>query len=194
MYPNLYYVFKELFGVKWQWLQIFNMFGLMVAVAFIAAAIVISKELQRKELGLLSPREEMITVGKPASVWDLVINGLVGFIFGYKLFGVIFSKTADITAQEYIFSKQGNILGGLVLAVLLAGLKYWDADKHKLKEPERRSVRIWPHDRVGDIIVLGLIFGILGAKLLMHLKTGIALLQIRLELFFRLQALHFMEV
>ena len=26
-------------------------------------------------------------------------------------------------------------------------------------------MRIWPHDRVGDIIVLGLIFGILGAKL-----------------------------
>jgi prolipoprotein diacylglyceryltransferase len=32
-------------------------------------------------------------------------------------------------------------------------------------------VRIWPHDRVGDIIILGLIFGILGAKLFDNLEN-----------------------
>ena len=64
MYPNLYYVFKDWFGVKWNGLSFLNTFGLMVAMGFVAAAIVLSKELQRKEKqGLLSPREEMITVG-----------------------------------------------------------------------------------------------------------------------------------
>jgi prolipoprotein diacylglyceryltransferase len=166
MYPHLYYVFKDWFGVEWHKLEFLNTFGLMVAVAFAAAAWVISKELQRKEKqGLLTSREETIMVGKPASVADLALNAAVGFVFGYKIIGLLFSKPADVNAQDYIFSKQGNIVGGILIAALLAGLKWWDANKQKLAQPERRTVRIWPHDRVGDIIVLGLIFGILGAKL-----------------------------
>jgi len=148
------------------------MFGLMVALAFVAAALVLNRELQRKEKqGLLLPREEMITVGKPASIFDLLINGLVGFVFGFKLFGFFIGKPEGIDAQTYIFSSQGNFLGGLLIGGLLAGLKWWDKNKQKLKEPERRNVRIWPHDRVGDIIILGLIFGIIGAKLFDNLEN-----------------------
>jgi prolipoprotein diacylglyceryltransferase len=166
MYPNLYYVFKDWFGVEWKNLAFLNTFGLFVALAFIAAAVVLSAELKRKEkLGLLLPREEMITVGKPASMLDIFLNGITGFIFGYKLFGLFFSKPPDVNAQDYIFSSAGNIPGGLVVAIVLAGLKWWEKNRQKLKTPERRAVRIWPHDRVGDIIILGLIFGILGAKL-----------------------------
>ncbi len=166
MYPNLYYVFKDWFGVEWKNLAFLNTFGLFVALAFVAAAVVLSAELKRKEkLGLLLPREEMITVGKPASMMDIFLNGLTGFIFGYKLFGLFFSKPPEVNAQDYIFSIEGNIPGGLLVAAALAGLKWWEKNKQKLKAPERRAVRIWPHDRVGDIIILGLIFGILGAKL-----------------------------
>lgn len=166
MYPNLYYVFKDWFGVEWKNLAFLNTFGLFVALAFVAAAVVLSAELKRKEkLGLLLPREEMITVGKPASMMDIFLNGITGFIFGYKLFGLFFSKPPEVNAQDYIFSTEGNIAGGLLIAALLAGLKWWEKNKQKLKTPERRTVRIWPHDRVGDIIILGLIFGILGAKL-----------------------------
>jgi len=166
MYPNLYYVFKDWFGVEWNALKILNTFGLMVALAFIAAAVVISSELKRKEkLGLLQPREEMIVVGKPASIMDILINALVGFLFGYKLLGLLISKAPQVNAQEYIFSREGNILGGLALGAVMAFLKWSDKNKQKLKTPERRAVRIWPHDRVGDIIILGLVFGILGAKL-----------------------------
>ena len=49
MYPNLYYVFKDWFGVEWKALSFLNTFGLMVAVAFVAAAIVLTSELKRKE-------------------------------------------------------------------------------------------------------------------------------------------------
>ena len=144
----------------------------MVAVAFVAAAVVLTKELRRKEKqGLLTPREEVITVGKPASFSELLINGLAGFLFGYKLFGLFFDKPEDVNAQEYIFSKSGSLLGGLVLAIFLIGLKWYEKNKQKLKEPERRSVRIWPHDRVGDIVILGLIFGILGAKIFDNLEN-----------------------
>jgi len=166
MYPNLYYVFKDWFGVEWKPLSFLNTFGFMVAMGFITAAIVLSSELRRKEKqALLLPREEFIVVGKPASFFDLLLNFIIGFLFGYKLLGLIISKPEDMNPQEYIFSSQGNFIAGLGVGLILAGLKWWEKNKQKSKEPAQRSVRIWPHDRVGDIIVIGLIFGIIGAKL-----------------------------
>lgn len=172
MYPNLYYIFKDLFGVEWEMLKILNSFGLLVASGFIVAAVVINSELKRKEKqGLLFPREEFITIGKPASFYDLLINFLVGFGFGFKFLGLIFNKPVDISPQTYIFSSEGNFFGGLLLAILLTGLKWWEKNKQKLKSPEKRSIRIWPHDRVGDIVIIALIFGILGAKLFDNLEN-----------------------
>ena len=166
MYPNLYYVFKDWFGVEWQGLSFLNSFGLFVALAFMVAAVVLTAELKRKEkAGLLLPREEMITVGKPAGFMELFLNGLTGFVFGYKLLGLFVDKTPEVNAQEYIFSSQGSVWGGILMAGILAAIKFYEKKKQQLKTPERRPVRIWPHDRVGDIIILGLIFGILGAKL-----------------------------
>ena len=91
MYPNLFYVFKDWFGVEWKALAFLNTFGLMVALAFIAAAWVITIELKRKEKqGLMLPREESITVGLPASLMDIFLNAVVGFVFGYKLMDCYF--------------------------------------------------------------------------------------------------------
>lgn len=166
MYPNLYYVFKDWFGVEWNVLSFLNTFGFMVAVAFIVAAIVLTSELKRKEkLALLLPREESIVVGKPATLLDLFINFITGFLFGYKLIGVMVSKPDGITAQEYIFSLQGNWVAGVLLGLLLAVLKWREKNKQKATAPEQRSIRIWPHDRVGDIVVIALVFGIIGAKI-----------------------------
>ena len=166
MYPNLYYVFKDWFNVQWEWLKLLNTFGLFVALAFLVAIFILRLELKRKEkLGLLFPRELSVQIGKPASWFDLLSNAVVGFIFGAKIFGFIFSKPVDMNPQDYIFSTQGNILGGLAFAAFLVGVKWYDANKQKLKVPETRILRIWPHDRVGDIFVIALITGILGAKL-----------------------------
>jgi phosphatidylglycerol---prolipoprotein diacylglyceryl transferase len=76
-----------------------------------------------------------------------------------------------MSPQAYIFSSEGSVAGGLMIAVLLAGLKWWEKNKQKLKEPEQRSIRIWPHDRVGDIVIISLVFGILGAKLFDNLEN-----------------------
>ena len=63
MYPNLYYAIKDWFGIEVNALKIFYTFGIFMALAFICAAIFLSKELKRKEKqGLLLPREEIITV------------------------------------------------------------------------------------------------------------------------------------
>ncbi|MBU3713891.1 MAG: prolipoprotein diacylglyceryl transferase [Ferruginibacter sp.] len=171
MYPNLYYVFKDWFGVEWNSLKFLNTFGLLVAISFIIAAWLLSLELKRREKqGLLLPKEQNIVVGKPASLIELLTNAIIGFLFGFKFLGLLFDKPESISAQAYIFSGQGSAVGGIFLATLLAGIKWWEKNKQKLKEPEKRIIRVWPHDRIGDIVVLGLVFGILGAKLFDNLE------------------------
>jgi hypothetical protein len=109
MYPNLYYVFKDWFGVEWKALGFMNTFGLMVAIAFIAAAWVLSAELRRKEKAglLLLPREEMITVGKPASIFELLINGLVGFILDINYSDCYFPNPIIFLHRIIFFQEMG---------------------------------------------------------------------------------------
>ena len=173
MYPNLYYAIKDWFGVDINALKIFYTFGIFIALSFICAAIVLTKELKRKEKqGKLIPIEEIITVGNPASIIDLIINGIVGFVFGYKLLGAfIASRSSSIDLQDYIFSYNGNVIGGLVLGAILLYLKYAEKNKQKLSKPEQRVVRIWPHDRVGDMVIIALITGIIGAKFFDNLEN-----------------------
>jgi prolipoprotein diacylglyceryltransferase len=173
MYPNLYYAIKDWFGIELNGLKIFYTFGIFVALSFIAGAIFLSKEFKRKEKqGLLLPAEEVITVGKPASLLDLLISGLIGFVFGYKLLGAFMAaRTEGTDLQEYIFSLDGSFLGGIILGVILLVLKYREKNKQKLPTPEERVIRIWPHDRVGDIVIIALVFGIIGAKLFDNLEN-----------------------
>ena len=167
MYPNLYYAFKDLFGVEWKFLRFVNSFGFFVAIAFIICAVVLASELRRKsKQGLLQPTEMQMLVGQPATIIDLVLNFLLGFFLGYKIVALfIMSSTATEDPQAFIFSTLGSWPAGIGLGLLFAGLKWWDKNKQKLAKPEKRTIRIWPQDRVGEITILALIFGLLGAKI-----------------------------
>ena len=167
MYPNLYYAFKDLFGVEWKSLRFVNSFGFFVAIAFILAAVVLVAELRRKsKQGLLQPTEMQITVGQPATAGELLLNFLLGFLLGYKILALfIMNSSATEDPQAFIFSTVGSWPTGIFLGILFAGLKWWDKNKQKLAKPEKRTVRIWPHDRVGEITIIALVFGLAGAKL-----------------------------
>ncbi|MEO8583351.1 MAG: prolipoprotein diacylglyceryl transferase family protein, partial [Flavitalea sp.] len=43
--------------------------------------------------------------------------------------------------------------------------------RQKLTAPEERSIRIWPHDRVGDIVIFAAVFGFMGAKIFHNLEN-----------------------
>lgn len=173
MYPNLYYAFRDIFGVEWNRLRFINSFGFFVAIAFLAAAFVLVKELKRKErAGLLQGTDVKITVGKPATMPDLLLNFGLGFLLGYKFIGLFLADdklSAD--PQTFIFSSQGNWTAGIVLGVLFTGIKWWEKNKRKLNKPEERTIRIWPHDRVGDIVIFAALFGFLGAKIFHNLEN-----------------------
>ena len=167
MYPNLYYVFEDFFGVKIGILRFINSFGFFVAIAFLVAAALLGKELRRKsEEGLFKPTERKLVVGGPATTGELVVNFLLGFLFGFKILALfIIGSEAVKDPQAYIFSSNGSLWLGLFTGGLFAWMKWRERKKQQLKTPEERMVRIWPHDRVGEITVIALIVGLLGAKL-----------------------------
>ena len=167
MYPNLYYAFKDLFGIDLPPLRFINSFGFFVAIAFIVAAALLSRELKRKsKMGLLQPTEDEVMVGEAATPGELFLNFVLGFILGYKILALFFlSSSATQDPQTFIFSSMGSWPAGIGLGLVFAGLKWWDKKKQQLAKPEKRKVRIWPQDRVGEITILALIFGLLGAKL-----------------------------
>ncbi len=167
MYPNLYYVFEDLFGIRLGFLRFINSFGFFVAIAFLVAAALLAKELRRKSReGLFQPTERKVVVGGPATTGELVTNFLLGFLFGFKILALFFvGEEAVRDPQSYIFSKNGNLLLGLLTGGLFAWMKWRERRKQQLKNPEERVVRIWPHDRVGDLTVIALILGLPGAKL-----------------------------
>ncbi len=176
MYPNLYYAVKDLFNVDSKYLyflHFINSFGFFVALSFIGAAMVVTSELKRKERqGLLEAEEETIVVGKVASPAELLTNFILGFIIGYKIIGLFTSDSSlSRNPADFIFSSSGNGWAGLALGLLFAGLKWREKYKQKLAQPEERKIRIWPHDRVGDIVILGAVFGFLGAKIFNSLET-----------------------
>lgn len=167
MYPNLYYAFRDLFHVEWQPLRFINSFGFFVAISFIFSAMVLAAELKRKsKQGLLHPTEIQVMVGKPASFLDLLLNFLLGFALGYKIIALfIMDKSVTDDPQAFIFSDRGSWPTGIVLGLLFAGLKWWEKKKQVLEKPEMRKIRIWPQDRVGEITILALVFGLVGAKI-----------------------------
>lgn len=172
MYPNLYYAFKDIFGVELTGLKLVNSFGFFVALSFILSAWVLTLELRRKQQqGLFVHTEETLLIGAKASMQELLINFAIGFVFGYKIIGAFTIPDAMNDPQGFILSTRGSLLLGLLVGLVFAGLKWWEKDKQKLEKPEKRIVRIWPQDRVGDIVIYAAVFGFIGAKIFHNLEN-----------------------
>jgi phosphatidylglycerol---prolipoprotein diacylglyceryl transferase len=172
MYPNLYYLFKDAFGWNLSALKIINTFGFCVAMSFLVCAWLLVKELKRKQAaGYFTYKEVQIVAGKPATIIELLINFLLGFLLGYKLLALFIIKGAMNDPQEFIFSSAGSFAAGILLGLLFTALKWWEKNKAKLAHHEKRTIRIWPSDRVGDITIIAAIFGFAGAKIFDNLEN-----------------------
>ncbi len=173
MYPNLYFAFKDLFGINLPFLHFVNSFGFFVALSFIGAAVTLTRELLRKQReGLLKSEEAMVWVGKPASPTELALNFIGGFVVGYKLLGLFLSDSAQTAnVQDFILSAEGSLPAGIIVGILSAGMKWWEKNKQKLPQPQEKKVRYWPADRVGDLTIYAFVFGFLGAKIFNSLET-----------------------
>lgn len=172
MYPNLYYFFFDVFGIKIPFLKVVNSFGFFVAIAFLMAAWAASKEFKRRQaLGYFTYSERKITIGEPATVVEMLSNFLLGFILGYKIIGIFFTKHALANPQQFIFSMDGNWFIGIVIGAVFAFLKWREKNKLQLAQPEQRTLRIWPSDRLGDIVIICAVAGFAGAKIFDNLEN-----------------------
>lgn len=159
-------------GVEWEWARFLNSFGFFVALAFIVGAVVLTWSLQLKEKkGYLFPKEEKRVFGKPATPGELIINALLGFLMGYKIIGAFLKAGEGVNPQDFIFSSEGSWGAGILLALLFGGLKWYEKNKQKAAKPEERQIRIWPHERVGDMVLIAAIFGFGGAKIFHNLEN-----------------------
>ena len=167
MYPTLYHALLDLTGLDWPILKFLNSFGFFVALAFIAASWTLGRELARKEgLGLIKPLVRKVTIGLPATVPELLGNGLLGFLLGWKglyLLTNIGEATSDPPA--FLISGKGNLLGGLALGGLLAWLRWREKKKQELKEPRTEEFVVHADQQAGTITLIAALWGFIGAKL-----------------------------
>ncbi len=174
MYPDFQYLFQSLFGTEMpQWLSLFKTFGFLVALSFIAAAWATGQELKRKEQqGLLSPEYVTITIGKAVTKAELLLSAIIGFIIGFKV-GGIFGNFAQVSPDPmgYLLSSKGNLLIGLAGAALVAYSKYVEKKKQQLSEPVTKTVAIYPHERITEIVVIAAVGGLVGAKIFNAFET-----------------------
>jgi phosphatidylglycerol:prolipoprotein diacylglycerol transferase len=172
MYPNLYFLIRDIFGIQLSGLQLVNTFGFFVALAFVGSGFVLHSELKRKEkLGEFIAIEEEFLEGAPASWGELATSFVFGFLFGFKLIGTFIIENALANPQLYIFSSQGSVGAGIAVAALMAYLKWKEREKVKLATPQKKKYLVWPHDRVGDIVLQAALWGFIGAKIFHNLEN-----------------------
>ncbi len=173
MYPSLYYAVKDLFGLNIPFLKMFQSFGFFVALAFIAASYVWTKELKRKdELGLLGTSTRKFLKGQKATTNELLFSAIFGFFIGYKLLYIALDFTAFTeNTQGFILSFEGNFVGGIIGAVVSAYLTYRDKERQKLETPIWVEEVLKPHQLVSNMTIIAAVSGLLGAKIFHNLEN-----------------------
>ena len=172
MYPDLSYFFHDVFGTQYDnWTSIFKTFGLLLAIAFLASALVLRLELIRKEKeGILIPTQLLLNNKVKNNYTSIIINTIVGFVLGFKIPMIISEfDRFKLDPAGSLFSGDGNILVGLIAAVGFGAYSFWDYKKNIDKVEEK--VIIHPYERTGDIIILAAITGIIGARLFSILEN-----------------------
>jgi prolipoprotein diacylglyceryltransferase len=171
MYPTISHLLNDLFGIDIP-LPI-QTFGFWVAIAFVAAAYVVTKELKRKENeGHLNPTTSKVIIGKKLTITEIFSSLITGFFIGFKLIEAVFHY-ADLVAnpQDFILSTRGNWMGGIFIAALSVYLKWTANQKTKLATPEEIEKTVHPYELVGNMTMIAAVSGIIGAKVFHNLEN-----------------------
>ena len=163
MYPRISDFINDLFGTSFNWPV--QSYGFFLSLAFVFGALSLRHELKRSEAkGLIQARPRTTAVSK-SSFFDYFVNVLLSFIFGFK--GLYIFSHYDIFAQDpqaILLSADGNLFGGVVLAMLVLLWLLWQNRKKKPDHSTAESL-IHPHQHTAMLILIAAVTGIIGAKI-----------------------------
>lgn len=173
MYPTIYHALLDLTGIDLPVLAFLNSFGFFVAIAFVFASWTLGRELRRMEgLGLMKPSMRTETIGLPASPSELIWQGVLGFILGWKgLYLIMHTAEATADTKGFLLSIQGSWIGGIIVAALLVWLRWREREKNKLAEPKTEQVPMRPSEHGNNITLTAALWGFIGAKLFHWLEN-----------------------
>lgn len=179
MYPTLYHALLDLTGLHWPVLKFLNSFGFFVALAFMAAYWTLVLELKRKEgLGLLKPTTRQVVVGEGARPGELIMQGLMGFLVGWKgLYMLLHMDEVTVDPPGFLLSGTGSFIGGIAVAALFVWLLWREKEKKRLKEPRTQTITVHPAHHGGNITITAALWGFIGAKLFHWLENPRELMQ-----------------
>lgn len=166
-YATIWDFFNSIFGTDIPSMPP-NTYGFMLAIAFIVGIHLAKKELARKTaLGIFPKATKKIWIGKGLEWSDILIYTVFGFVLGLKIGGFFVEKAKFLAnTQDYILSTQGSIFGGIIGGLLFGGYVAYIQWKEKLKTPIEKSVSNNIEDRIGDLLIISMVGGVLGSKIL----------------------------
>ncbi len=174
MWPDLSYILHSLFGTAPDNIfSVIKTFGFFLVLAFIASGSLLYLEFLRKEkLGQLKGRVETVIVYKPLEWKEILMQGLINFIFFYKI-AYIYEHFSEfkLDPAAVVFSSKGNLLFGMIAFMITALWLYYKMSHQESKEIIKKDVFVYPHQRVYDITLVAALYGIIGSKLFSILEN-----------------------
>ena len=146
-----------------------NTYGFFVAMGFMVAAIVASKELKRRgELGMIEDIPSTEISGAKPNWKDFIFPVLMSYFVGMKVVGALIHDSSLLTQGQqtvsYLFSGEGYHIYGAILAAIAAAYTYYSINKEALPEPKIEEVNIKPQDLIGELVFVAALFGVIGAS------------------------------
>ena len=141
--------------------------GFFMALSFFFSYFVFVAELKRKEAdGWISAYTEKELIGQPASLFEMIVNGFLGFLLGFKVIGGVFNYNVFlISPVAYVFSLLGSWFGGIIVGVIFVLWIYFDRKKQQLAKPVVVERVIHPYQLMLYLAFMLGFFGFIGAKL-----------------------------
>lgn len=172
MYPYISDLINDLLGTHLR-LPI-KTFGFFLAMAFVAAYVVLKRELKRREkLGHFKMRTEKVRLEGPMSLQEVIIPTLVWGLVGYKL-GYMFVDYELFYAHtdEALLSMKGFWLTGVLAAGIMGFLKYREYNQKKDLKEKFQEILVGPSYYLGPVVTLAFIGGIVGSKVFAMMESS----------------------
>lgn len=142
-------------------------YGFFVAVAFLVAAAIAVYLLKKRENAGILGYEEVRYLKKYGFDWiDSLSYIILGAYAGLKIVGYsAYRSLLEYDPQGYLLSLKGSFLGLILGAVAGFGVYFVMKRKEEKQEPEEVVEKIYPHQRIGDLLIIAAVLGVLGANL-----------------------------